>query len=113
MSKVDKWAKRKHETNFAKEEAIFVLLYRRPFTHQAVRFDALAGLVGRPQTVRTGKLADMTLALSHGIRQPVKKALRFLRSIAERSCRSSAGGRSGTRRSAQAGQAERSNQQPH
>ena len=83
LPKVDKLAKRKHETNLAKEEAIFVLLYRRPLTHQAIRFDALAGLVGRPETVRTGKLADMTLALGHGIRKPVEKALRFIRSIAE------------------------------
>lgn len=60
-------------------EANFVLFYRRPFEHDAIWIGTIAGLVGRPPTIRTGKATDITLALGDGISQPPEETLRFLR----------------------------------
>lgn len=63
--------------------ANFVLFDRHSFEHDALRIGAIAGLVGRPPTVRTGKAHDVTLPLGHGIGEPLKEALRLLGLTAE------------------------------
>jgi len=84
------------------------LFYSHPFEHDALRIGTIAGLVGWPPTVRTGKAHDVTLALGDGIGEPLEKTLRLLRLTAEITRRR---GGCCTRRSADRNYDRRLNQQ--
>ena len=90
-----------------------MLFNRHPFEHHALRVGAVAGLAGRPPTVRTGESDDITLALSDAISEALEEALRLIRLIAHGARRRGGSrGRGATRRGAEGGQERHYHQQP-